>query len=69
MPNKSYDVIIVGDTPYDAEAAAKAGIRCIGLRSGGWSTEELHKAGCVAVYQDPAELLDQYATSALAIER
>ena len=32
---------MVGDTPYDVEAALRAGIEIIGLRSGGWSDEEL----------------------------
>src|SRR5262249_28042977 len=35
------DVVVVGDTPYDAEAAQKAGLRTIGLLCGGWPAEEL----------------------------
>jgi phosphoglycolate phosphatase-like HAD superfamily hydrolase len=49
------EVFMVGDTPYDVEAASRAGIRTIALRSGGWSDEEL--AGAVAIYDDPADLL------------
>ncbi|QDV39578.1 Phosphoglycolate phosphatase (plasmid) [Tautonia plasticadhaerens] len=30
------EVLVVGDTPYDAEAAAKAGIRTVGMTCGGW---------------------------------
>ena len=59
-------VVVVGDTPYDAEAAAKAGLRTVGLLCGGWSEEELKRAGCVAVYRDPADLLAQYDASPLA---
>lgn len=59
------DAVVVGDTPYDAEAASKAGIRTIGLLSGGWTAEELKQAGCIATYRDPADLLAQYATSPL----
>jgi HAD superfamily hydrolase (TIGR01549 family) len=59
-------VIVVGDTPYDAEAAAKAGIRTIGLRCGGWSEAELKQAGCVAVFAAPADLLARYEGSPLA---
>jgi HAD superfamily hydrolase (TIGR01549 family) len=59
-------MIAVGDTPYDAEAAAKAGMRTIGLLCGGWSAEDLKRSGCVAVYKDPAELLALYAASPLA---
>ena len=60
------DVVVVGDTPYDAEAAGKAGLRTVGLLCGGWSEAELRQAGCIAVYRDPADLLAQYATSPLA---
>ncbi len=60
------DAIVIGDTPYDAEAASKAGIRTIGLLSGGWTAEDLTRAGCIATYRDPAELLAEYETSPLA---
>jgi phosphoglycolate phosphatase-like HAD superfamily hydrolase len=46
----------VGDTPYDAEAAGKLGISAVGLQSGGFSKEDLQRAGCVAVFRDPADL-------------
>jgi HAD superfamily hydrolase (TIGR01509 family) len=59
-------VIVIGDTPYDAEAAAKAGLRTIGLLCGGWSEDELRRAGCVAVFKDPADLLVRYGESPLA---
>ncbi len=58
--------IVVGDTPYDAEAAGKAGLRTIGLLCGGWSEADLRKAGCIAIYRDPADLLHQYDDSPLA---
>ena len=58
--------IAVGDTPYDAQAAAKAGIRTIGLLCGGWSEEDLKRSGCIAVYKDPADLLALYGVSPLA---
>ena len=60
------EAIAVGDTPYDAEAAGKAGIRTIGLLCGGWPEAELREAGCVAIYRDPADLLRQYDRSPLA---
>ena len=60
------DAVVVGDTPYDAEAASRAGMRTIGLLSGGWSAEELRQAGCIATYSDPADLLAQYDGSPLA---
>ena len=58
-------VVVVGDTPYDAEAAAKAGMRTIGLLCGGWTEDELKQAGCIAVYKDPADLLARYVDSPL----
>jgi HAD superfamily hydrolase (TIGR01509 family) len=58
--------IAVGDTPYDAEAAAKAGIRTIGVLCGGWSREDLTRSGCIAVYKHPADLLALYGSSPLA---
>ncbi|WP_145279682.1 HAD family hydrolase [Tautonia plasticadhaerens] len=60
------EVLVVGDTPYDAEAAAKAGIRAVGLTCGGWPEEQLRAAGCVAVYRDPVDLLGRYERSPLA---
>ncbi len=60
------DVIVVGDTPYDAEAAGKAGLRTIGLLCGGFPEDSLRKAGCIAIYQDPADLLVHYDGSPLS---
>lgn len=57
--------IALGDTPYDAEAAGKAGLRTIGVTTGGWSHEELMAAGCVEVYESVAELLARFEESAL----
>jgi HAD superfamily hydrolase (TIGR01509 family) len=60
--------LALGDTPYDAEAAGKAGVRTIGVTTGGWSHEELLAAGCIEVYRDVAELLDRFDESALVRE-
>ena len=54
------EVVVVGDSPYDAEAAKKTNLRAIGLLSGGFSTEQLRGAGCAEIYRDPAHLLDDY---------
>ena len=59
------ECIALGDTPYDAEAAGLAGLRTIGVETGGWSREELLAAGCVEVYRDVAELLEKFEESAL----
>jgi HAD superfamily hydrolase (TIGR01509 family) len=49
--------VVVGDTVWDVEAAARAGLRCVGLTSGGISRAELEEAGALAVYDDVAALL------------
>ena len=51
------DALVIGDTPYDAEAAAKVGIRTIGVLCGGFSENDLRQAGCIAIYKHPADLL------------
>jgi HAD superfamily hydrolase (TIGR01509 family) len=56
--------LMVGDTPYDVEAARKAGIDVVALRCGGyWSDQELR--GAVEIFDDPAELLAHWRELAL----
>ena len=51
--------LMIGDTPYDIEAARRAGVESIALRCGGhWSDEDL--AGAIAVLDDPATLLSYW---------
>jgi HAD superfamily hydrolase (TIGR01549 family) len=50
--------VFVGDTPYDAKAAARAGMKCLGLRSGGYSEAELLEGGAVLVVDLPEDLLE-----------
>ena len=61
------DAIMLGDTPYDVEAATRAGVRIIGVRCGGWSDAELR--GAIVTYADPAELLRRYDESPLALAK
>lgn len=58
--------VFVGDTRWDVQAAARAGVPCIGILSGGWSRAELEQAGAVEVYEGPAELLGKLDGSILA---
>ena len=60
------EAIAVGDTPYDAEAAMNAGVRTVGVTSGGWKREDLERAGCIEVYRDVAELLEHFEDSVFA---
>ncbi|WP_174297116.1 HAD family hydrolase [Sphingomonas bacterium] len=59
------EVVVVGDTPYDMEAAGKCGIAAVALRSGGFSDRLLIGAGAVCVYDDAAALLDDFDCSPL----
>ena len=60
------DAVVVGDTPYDAEAAGKAGLRTVGVLCGGFPERDLRQAGCMAIYRDPEDLLRNYERSPLA---
>lgn len=51
--------VVLGDAVWDAKASARAGLPCVGLETGGFSRPELEHEGVVAVYRDPADLLDQ----------
>lgn len=55
--------IMVGDSVWDIESAGRAGVRAIGVLSGGISRAELLDAGAVAVFDDPADLLEHLAES------
>lgn len=59
-------ILVVGDTPYDAEAAGKVNLKTIGLLCGGTPMDPLRAAGCIAVFQSPADLLAHYDESPLA---
>ena len=61
------DVVMLGDTPYDVEAANRAGIKAIGLTCGGWSQEALTKAGAISVYKSPQDLLTALKTGDLSL--
>ncbi len=56
----------MGDTPYDARAAGKAGLRTVGMLCGGWPEDALRRAGCIAIFRDPADLLRRHDDSPLA---
>lgn len=47
--------LMLGDTPYDIEAAKKTGVKCIAVRCGGWPDSKLQ--GALAIYDDPADVL------------
>jgi len=59
------DAVAIGDTPYDAEAAGKAGIATIGVLCGGFAESSLRQAGSAEVYPGPAALLALFERSLL----
>jgi HAD superfamily hydrolase (TIGR01509 family) len=48
--------VMVGDTPWDVEAASKAGVETLCVITGGWSKRELREAGAIAVFESVDEL-------------
>ena len=57
-------LVMIGDTPFDVEAARKAGVPIVALRCGGWDDRDL--AGAIRIYDDPAHLLADFDMSPLA---
>ena len=54
------EAAVVGDTPWDAKAAGKLGLRTIGFRCGGFPDEALTEAGACELYDAPSDLLARY---------
>jgi phosphoglycolate phosphatase-like HAD superfamily hydrolase len=65
-PIAAAEAMVVGDSVYDAQAAARAGIGAVGLLCGGTPEARLRAAGFLAVYRDPEDLLRRYDQSPLA---
>jgi phosphoglycolate phosphatase-like HAD superfamily hydrolase len=57
---------MIGDTPWDIEAARKAGVETICVITGGRSRAELLDAGAVAVFESAAELRDDLDSTPLS---
>ena len=57
------EVAVVGDTPWDAKAAGKLGLRTVGFRSGGFPDEALTGAGACELYDGPGDLLARFDSS------
>ena len=60
------DAVMVGDTTWDVEAAGRAGIPAVTVRTGGFSAAELRDAGAVAVFDSIEELRDALDDTPLA---
>lgn len=59
-------VTVVGDSPFDMEAARKCGMRRVAVRSGGFADVALIEAGAQAIYEDVAALLVGFDASPLS---
>jgi len=57
------EAVMIGDTPYDVEAAARAGVAAIAFRCGGWRDEDL--TGAIAIYDGAWDLLARLDESPL----
>jgi len=53
------DAVMLGDTPWDCEAARRAGIDTVAVVTGGFSRHELREAGAVAVFDSLEELRER----------
>ncbi len=62
------DAVGVADSPFDVEAAGRAGLATVGVLCGGFEEAALLAAGCVAVYQDPRDILARLPQTPLAPE-
>ncbi len=61
---KPREVVMLGDTPFDIESAARSNVYTIAVTCGGWGRDQLARA--LAVYASPADLLERYASSPLS---
>lgn len=63
---KPEELIMLGDTPYDVQAAIGAHVNLVGLLCGGWTAIEL--SGATAIYSDPSDVLRWYEASPFAVK-
>jgi phosphoglycolate phosphatase-like HAD superfamily hydrolase len=57
---------MIGDTPWDCEAACRAGIPTVCIMTGGFSEAELRDAGAAAVFDSLPTLLRRLEETPLA---
>jgi phosphoglycolate phosphatase-like HAD superfamily hydrolase len=57
---------MIGDTPWDIDAARNAGVPTIAVRTGGFQVDELREAGAVAIFESVGELVARLGETDLA---
>jgi HAD superfamily hydrolase (TIGR01549 family) len=60
------DGVMVGDSVFDCQSATNAGIKTIGVLTGGFSEQELRDAGAIAVFESIQELRERLDETPLA---
>jgi HAD superfamily hydrolase (TIGR01509 family) len=66
-PGPSSDAVMLGDSTFDCEAARRAGVRSIGVLTGGFSEDELVEAGAAAIFESPEDLLGRIDETPFAV--
>jgi HAD superfamily hydrolase (TIGR01549 family) len=60
------EAVMVGDSTFDCQAAARAGVPTVGILTGGFSTQELREAGAESVHESLTELCERVDETPLA---
>jgi len=60
------EAVLVGDSTFDCEAAARAGVPTVAILTGGFSDQELRQAGAEAVFESLTELCQHLDETPLA---
>lgn len=63
------NAVVIGDSPYDMEAAKALGLATIGFRCGGFPDAVLIEAGCDALFDGPEDLLRRFDASPFKASR
>jgi phosphoglycolate phosphatase-like HAD superfamily hydrolase len=60
------EAVMVGDSTFDCEAAARAEVPTVAILTGGFSEQELRQAGAAAVFESLSELCERLDETPLA---
>jgi HAD superfamily hydrolase (TIGR01509 family) len=60
------DAVMVGDTPWDVEAASRAQVGTLAVRTGGFGVDELREAGALEIFESVRELCERIEETPLA---